>query len=108
MDKMKIDLNNRKFKSVYNSSNGEVGGETIFFYNQTDDIIYADYYGGDIIKGQLIGKVVDVNTKKEVMTGNCRSFPETDKDGSIILNEVWQWTCKDGSKGESTLKETAE
>lgn len=112
---MKIDLNNKEFKSLRNSSNGEVSSETIFVYKQSGDIIYADYYGGDIIKGHLVGKIVNneylefvyqhINTKKEIMTGKCRSYPGIDKKGKTILKEVWQWTCKDNSCGESTLIE---
>lgn len=112
---MKIDLTNKKFKSINSSDNGEVNTETIFLYNQTDDIIYADYYGGCILKGQLLGKVINneyieftyhhLNDNMEMMTGKCTSFPELDMDGKIILKETWQWTCKDRSCGKSVLKE---
>jgi hypothetical protein len=109
---MKINLNGKKFKALTNSENGEVGAETIFVYRQNNDIIYAEYYGGDILKGQLFGKFVNdefsyqhLNTAKEIMTGKCKSYPETGNDGKIILNEIWQWTCKDNSSGTSKLKE---
>jgi len=112
---MKINLDNKRFKVLNNSENGNVGAETIFIYRQSGDIIFAEYYGGDILKGQLLGKFVNeeylefayqhLNTEKEIMTGKCKSFPEIDNDGKIILNEIWQWTCKDNSCGKSTLKE---
>jgi len=112
---MKINLNNRKFTSKSNSSNGEVSAETIFHYEQNDAIIFAHYEGGDIIKGHLVGKWIEneyldlvyhhINLKGELMTGKCKSYPSFNEDGKIILTEYWQWTCKDNSKGESQLIE---
>ncbi len=113
--KKKIDLNNRKFSIQSNTENGEVSGETIFSYEQSDDIISASYQGGEIIKGNLIGKIIDdmyfefvyhhINLKGEIMTGKCHSIPDVLDTGKIILKENWQWTCKDNSKGESVLIE---
>lgn len=112
---MKLDLNNRKFRTQSNSINGEVSEDTIFHYRQIGDIITADYEGGHIVKGNLIGKIVDnrfldfvyhhVNIKGEIMTGICQSFPEISSSGKIILKEYWQWTCGDHSNGESILME---
>ncbi len=111
---MKINLNNKKFKSQSNSSNGEVSDETIFIYHQQDDMVWAEYSGGQILKGTLIGKIVDnhlefvyqhINVDQEIMTGKCISHPEINLEGQLILNENWQWTCRDHSKGNSTLIE---
>ncbi len=112
---MKIDLNKRKFRAQSNSDNGEVSEDTIFYYKQIGDIISADYQGGDIVKGNLIGKLVDnehlnfvyhhININREIMTGVCHSYPEILDSGKMILKEYWQWTCKDNSKGESILIE---
>jgi len=51
-----INLNKKIFKALSNSDNGEVGNDTIFYYLQNKDIISAEYSGGEIIKGNLIGK----------------------------------------------------
>lgn len=48
-EKMKLNLDNKKFKSLSNSENGEVSDSTIFHYHQTDNMIWAEYSGGDII-----------------------------------------------------------
>ena len=37
-------------------------------------------------------------------TGKCESFIELNGE-KLILNEKWEWTCDDYSKGESTLEE---
>ena len=112
---MKINLNNKSFKPLNNSDNGEVSDDTIFCYKQNDDIITATYQGGHILKGQLIGKIFNdnhiefayqhINIEKELMTGVCKSYPTINENGKVLLEEFWQWTCKDNSKGQSTIIE---
>lgn len=111
---MNINLNNKKFKSEFNSKNGEVSDQTIFSYNQEDNIIWAEYSGGHIVKSNIVGKVIEnhiefvyqhINKENELMTGNCKSYPEKTENGKIRLKEIWQWTCKDNSPGNSTLIE---
>lgn len=111
---MNINLNNKKFTSQSNSSNGEVSNDTIFNYHQQEEMIWAEYSGGQILKGNLIGKIIDnhlefvyqhININQEIMTGKCKSYPEANSSGEIILKEFWQWTCRDQSKGNSILIE---
>ncbi|MFN3852080.1 MAG: n-acetylglutamate synthase [Spirosomataceae bacterium] len=107
--------NNKIFASKSNSENGEVGTETRFYYFQKDNIVWAEYSGGQIVKGFLIAKVVSdncldmryehINKNGELMTGICLSTPEILPDGRIRLNEKWQWTCGDFSEGESVVEE---
>ncbi|RYD69871.1 MAG: n-acetylglutamate synthase, partial [Verrucomicrobiaceae bacterium] len=97
-----INYNGRKFRSVVNSDNGEVGSETEFQYRQSGNIVTAIYSGGSILIGQLLATsdaagVLDmryhhVNTQGELMTGVCRSVPELLPDGRIRLHESWRWT----------------
>ena len=112
---MKINYNNKKFRSVENSTTGEVGDETVFHYHQSGNIVWAEYSGGAIAKGHLIAKcdsdcMLDmryhhINTSGELMTGICRSMPEILSDGRIRLHEKWQWTSGDHSSGESIVEE---
>ena len=110
-----MNYNNKRFKPVYTSKNGETSDETIFHYKQTGSILTSKYKGGNIKKGHLIG-VVDpngkiemryhqINIKNELMTGVCQSTPETLPNGKIRLHEVWRWTSGDFSNGISTLDE---
>lgn len=110
-----INYNNRSFRPVSNTENGETSHETIFLYKQYGNIITSEYAGGKIVKGQLIG-IVDkhgnidmryqqVNDKNEIMTGICRSVPEILSNGKIRLHESWEWTSGDYSKGESIIEE---
>ncbi|MGF6949469.1 hypothetical protein QF028_001974 [Neobacillus sp. B4I6] len=112
---MLINYNGRKFVSVKNTANGEVSLETFFEYQQEGNILSATYYGGDIVKGTLIGIVEEkgslqfrynhVNSRNEIRGGQCQSTPETLPDGRIILHERWKWTDTDQSEGESIIEE---
>jgi hypothetical protein len=113
--KMRINLDNKKFKTLCNSENREVSNDTIFHYKQNEDIITATYQGGSILQRQLIGKIFfdnhlefayqHINADKELITGLCKSYVSINKEGKIILEEIWQWTCKDNSSGQSTIME---
>jgi hypothetical protein len=110
-----MNYNNKKFRPVSNTENGETSNETIFHYKQEGNILTSTYSGGKIIKGHLIGLVDEngnidmryhqVNEKGELMTGICNSTPEIMENGKIRLHEKWQWTAGDNSKGNSILEE---
>jgi len=110
-----INYDNRKFRSVDNTANGEVSGKTLFHYHQENNIIWATYEGGSIHFGTLVAKVHDdnhldmryshVNTNGKLMTGKCHSTPEVLSDGRLRLHEQWQWTSGDQSKGTSIIEE---
>ncbi|WP_375561645.1 n-acetylglutamate synthase [Bernardetia sp. OM2101] len=110
-----MNYNNKKFRPVSNTENGETSSETIFEYKQEGNILTSNYSGGKIIQGHLIGLVDEngnidmryhqVNEKGELMTGICNSTPEMLENGKIRLHEQWQWTSGDNSKGNSTLEE---
>lgn len=107
--------NNKIFRSVSNSANGEVSNDTIFQYHQSGNIVWAEYTGGQIVKGFLIAKVLEdnsldmryehINQNGELMTGVCHSIPEILSDSRIRLYEKWRWTSGDLSVGESVVEE---
>ncbi|WP_405382575.1 n-acetylglutamate synthase [Maribacter sp. LLG6340-A2] len=110
-----MNYNNKRFRPIETSENGETDNETIFFYKQSDSILTASYTGGKIKKGHLLG-IVDangtidmryhqVNVQGELMTGICRSTPQIMPNGKIRLHEKWRWTSGDTSEGESILEE---
>lgn len=110
-----IHYDGKKFRPVTNTENGETSGETIFHYRQQGNILTANYSGGKIVSGHLIGLVADdgkinmryhqVNSSGELMTGMCTSVPEVLPNGKIRLYETWQWTSGDGSSGTSVIEE---
>ena len=110
-----ISYNNKVFKPVSNTENGETTIQTTFFYKQEGNVLTAEYSGGEILKGHLIGLVDEngnidmryhqINNKGLLMTGKCISKPEVLKNGKIRLHENWEWTSSDKSKGQSIIEE---
>ena len=110
-----INYNNKIFRPVSNTENGEISGETIFIYKQKGNILTSEYSGGKIITGHLIGLVDDngniemryhqVNDKGEIMAGFCNSVPKLLPNGKIQLHETWEWITGDRSKGSSVIEE---
>lgn len=98
-----------------NTENGEVDGSTVFAYHQKGNIVWADYAGGEIIKGHLIGTAAEngeldfyyqhVNEHNQVRVGVCHSIPHVLEGGKIELSEAWQWLNGDKSQGTSVIRE---
>ncbi|MGM9477407.1 n-acetylglutamate synthase [Pedobacter sp. GSP4] len=110
-----INYNNKVFRPISNTENGETTDETVFTYKQHGNLLSAEYSGGKIRFGHLIGLVDEngniemryhqVNRQGELMTGICHSKPERLASGKIRLHETWEWTSGDRSKGESIIEE---
>ena len=110
-----INYNNKRFKAVSNTINGDTSLETFFDYSQKGKVLTSEYAGGKIISGHLIGNVDElgnidmryhhINSDGEIMTGICKSKPEILPNGKIRIYEKWQWTCGDFTEGESILEE---
>lgn len=110
-----INYNDRSFTAKMNSENGEVSNKTIFDYHQRNNVLWAEYFGGDIINGNIIGTVSEngeldfyyhhININNELRVGKCHSIPHIINDQFIELHESWQWLNGDLSKGESILIE---
>lgn len=111
----KINYDGKKFIPKSNSENGEVDASTVFYYHQKDNKIWAEYSGGEVIKGFLIGTVdtdgklkfnyQHINTDEKIRIGECVSTPEVTENGKLEMYEIWQWLNGDCSKGESVLVE---
>lgn len=112
---MKINYNGKTFRPKSNTENAETSDQTVFHYKQVGDILTAEYRGGKIKYGQLIGLVDSdgnielryhqINLKNELKTGICNSTPEILPNGKIRLHEKWKWTSGDKSKGKSIIEE---
>ena len=110
-----INYNGKVFIPKVNSENGEVDEETIFQYHQSSNVLWAEYAGGEVIRGHLIGTVSDkgvldfhyqhINEKGQIRIGKCRSTPHILPNGKLELHEEWQWLNGDKSVGSSILIE---
>lgn len=105
----------RLFRPVKTSGSSQTSEDTIFKYEQTDDMVTATYSGGHIQFGQIIGRVdadgilnmryQHIDREGELMTGYCITTPEVLESGKIRLHEKWKWTCGHRAKGQSILEE---
>jgi len=112
---MQYNLEGTVFRSVSNTTNGEVGADTLFHYQQAGDVVTATYRGGSIVMSHLIAKVLaggqmdmryhHLNDKGEFMLGTCTSTPERLPDGRLRFKEEWQWLTGDSSSGHSEVEE---
>ncbi len=109
-----FNLNDKRFTAKENSESGEVSSGTVFHYYQESNLIWADYSGGSILKGQLIGRVLTKNTFEiryqhinqagEIKTGYCKTIVSKSPKG-LQLDEKWEWTSGGKGKGTSVLVE---
>ena len=112
---MKYNLDGKIFQSIENTENGDVSSETLFHYHQDGDIISANYSGGSIIEGHLLGKMVEngnleftyhhINLEGQLMIGRCTSVPTLLTDSRLKYSENWQWISGDKSAGNSVIIE---
>lgn len=110
-----INYDGRRFRSVANSPNGEVSGDTVFDYRQVGTVLSGTYSGGTIVAGQLLGTVADdggiemryhhVGDDGELRAGRCTSTAQLLPDGRVRLHESWQWFSGDQSRGTSVVEE---
>lgn len=108
-------LDNKTFRSVSNSGNGEVSEATTFHYQQNGNTIMASYSGGSIKEGNLLGLIDEdgiltfayqhYNTDNELRTGRCTSIPELLANGKIRYHESWEWTGGLEGSGQSIIEE---
>ena len=109
-----VNFNNRKFALIDNSSNGEVNTDTIFNYQQEGDLVTADYKGGSIEYGKIIGRLENdqlhmlyhcMTTDKVLKAGKAIADISYTYNGRIILTLDWEWLTEHGVSGTSSYME---
>lgn len=110
-----MNYDQKNFRAITNTNNGETSSDTVFHYHQTGEILTGEYRGGEIVSGQLLG-LVDlkgnikmnyhhINQAGEIKSGTCKSTPELLENGKIRLHESWQWSSGEATMGESIIEE---
>jgi len=92
-----------------------VPGAVTGHYRQVRDLVTAEFGGGLVRTGRLVGTVDErgvidagycqIMRDGEVVAGRCLSTPSLLADGRIVLTERWQ-RC-DGSSGVSRIVQLA-
>lgn len=106
-------MDGRTFVGVRNSSSGEVSGDTVFRYRERDGTVWAEYVGGSVLRGYLVGtrsgddldfRYVHLSVAGATASGHCTARLETLADGRIRSHEMWQWESREGA-GSSVVEE---
>ncbi len=111
-DNDEFSVDGRFFTAVENSESGEVSDMTVFGYHQKGNVIWAEYSGGSVVKGYLIGTMDEkhnlhfnyqhINVDGELKSGSCDSTPKME-NGKLRFYEKWKWTM--GEEGTSVIEE---
>ncbi|MFG2130399.1 hypothetical protein ACGFNV_21655 [Streptomyces sp. NPDC048751] len=101
---------------VADQAPGQVGTRTRFTYHEKDGEIWAEYTGGDVVRGRLVGTRVGdeldfryVQLKQDGTTsaGHCVSTVVELPDGRVRLEETWEWESQPG-RGTSVVEQVRE
>lgn len=108
-----VSMDGRVLVGVSNDPTGEVGPDTVFRFHQDHDVVWAEYHGGDIRRGYLVGtsdgvtldfRYVHLATDGRTASGRSVDRIEVVEGDRIRLHERWAWDSHEGS-GESVLEE---
>ncbi|MEU6299415.1 hypothetical protein [Streptomyces erythrochromogenes] len=101
------------FVPVADQAPGQVGRSTRFEYHEHDGLVWADYHGGDVVKGHLIGtragdtvdfRYVQLRLDGTTASGRCTSLVAELPDGRVRMEETWTWESQEGS-GTSAVEQ---
>ena len=100
----------KRFALVNNGAAGEVGQETIFDYQQEGDLVTADYTGGTIRCGKIVGRLEGsrlfllyqcLTTDGELKAGKAMAVISMTAEDKMKLNLDWQWLTGEQQQGRS-------
>ncbi|MFJ2156230.1 MULTISPECIES: hypothetical protein [unclassified Streptomyces] len=98
---------------VADQAPGQVGTRTRFTYHEQDGGIWAEYAGGDVVRGRLVGtragdridfRYVQLKTDGTTSSGHCVSLVTELPDGRVRLEETWEWESQEGH-GTSSVEQ---
>jgi hypothetical protein len=101
---------------VADQAPGQVGTRTRFAYHEKDGEIWAEYAGGDVVRGHLVGtregdrldfRYVQLKRDGTTSSGHCVSQVVETADGRVRLEETWEWESQTGS-GTSVVEQVTE
>ncbi|MFF0158333.1 hypothetical protein ACFYRY_12485 [Streptomyces sp. NPDC005263] len=101
---------------VADQAPGQVGTRTRFTYHEKDGEIWAEYAGGDVVRGYLVGtregdrldfRYVQLKQDGTTSSGHCVSVVVELSDGRVRLEESWEWESQTGS-GTSVVEQLTE
>lgn len=111
----RIRLDNRVFVPVDNSTGGLVDDRTRFHFWQDGEAFYADYFGGDVREGHIIGRFTGDRTghmlyhcltkSRELRAGRAVATFTVAPDGRLGMDLDWTWISGGDEAGVSRYEE---
>lgn len=110
-----INLDGVRMNVIKTAENGVVNQETIFYFSQKNGIVSAEYQGGKIIKGFLVGKLptpnqlefsycqMQIDGKLDNGVSTCQL--SKNENGKITLTEHFEWKSRPGEFGTNVFQE---
>jgi hypothetical protein len=98
---------------VADQATGQVGTRTRFAYHEREGRIWAEFAGGDIARGYLVGtrdgdrldfRYVQLKEDGGTASGHCATTVVDLADGRVRLEEAWEWESRTGL-GTSVVEE---
>lgn len=99
---------------VSTAENGVVNKDTIFIFKQNDTFVEAEYAGGKIRKGFLVGQIKDdtlkfcfcqLQTDGSIDDGTSTCELAVGENGKIKLVENFEWASRPGEFGTNIFQE---
>lgn len=109
-----FNLNNKKFSTSSNSSEGQANTDTIFTYKQEGELVTADYSGGGIRYGKVIaglqGDQLDmlyqcITDDMQLRAGKALAKISYNSNKKLVLTLDWEWINGGLEKGQSSYTE---
>lgn len=110
-----FNLDGRVFVPVHNTVGGTVSDATRFTFKQSGPAISAEYKGGDVIAGHILGSFTKEDTAKliyhcrtkggELKSGEASAHFSVNDAGRICIDMQWQWLNGDKASGTSHYEE---
>lgn len=98
-----VSLEGRVFAGVSNSETGQVDSATRFSYHEDGAVVWAEYSGGEVVRGYLVGtragdqlafRYVHLAADGTTANGVCESRIHVLADGRVRLEESWAWESR--------------
>ncbi|MDB6081827.1 MAG: n-acetylglutamate synthase [Chlamydiia bacterium] len=113
--KQAICLDKIQMNVVKTAASGVVNHETIFHFSQNNGIVSANYTGGKIQQGFLVGRFT---TENELVFSYCqmqldgkldngasKCVVSRNENGKVILTEHFEWASRPGEFGTNIFQE---
>ncbi len=112
-----INYDGRVFRSRATETADRTGSGPTGHYHQEGDVVWAEFSGGRVRRGMLVGSCAADGTLTlsycqllddgETVSGRCVSTPTLYPDGRVDLREEWERFGDAGSTGVSHISQVS-